>query len=512
VRAAAALTSVAALTGVLLVGLPGAGAATIDVTTTTDGGAGSLRAAITEANATPGADVIQLPAGTYTLSIAGAGEDGNATGDLDIEGDLTIIGAGAATTVIDAAGIDRVLEVSSGNVTLQHVTIAGGDSGPGTTTGGGIRKRGAGDLAVLDSIVRDNHSWGGGGIVVFGGALSVLRSEIVDNVVESEPGDGSVGGGISQPNANGSMTVSESLIAGNSSVGGNAGGLYSNSPTIAISNSTFTGNSQYTRTVLFENWTAVAGTATLQFVTIAGNTSVGSTGGIHSNVGPNSTLDLTLEGVLLQDNTTQGAPLNCEVANNGTFTSLGSNLSDDATCNLTDPTDLASNTLTDLGPLADNEGPTRTVALVDGSSAVDVATCNGAIPTDQRGAIRPVGTVCDIGAFELGAEVPPSTTTTTTTESTTTTTEATTTTTAPTTTTAGPTPTTPTSVDSATMAATTFASNTTGTLPVTGAPETVRLLLLAIGLLAAGFTILLSSRRRLGQKLVHDLKGQDHRR
>ena len=56
------------------------------------------RAAIQEANALTGADVIQVPAGVFTLNIAGAGEDASATGDLDITEDLTLIGAGAAST------------------------------------------------------------------------------------------------------------------------------------------------------------------------------------------------------------------------------------------------------------------------------------------------------------------------------------------------------------------------------------------------------------------------------
>src|SRR4051794_19351170 len=83
-RAGAALTSALALGGMFLVGSPGASAATIGVTTTADSGPGSLRAAISEANATPGPDVIQVPAGTYLLSTVGQNEDDNATGDLDI--------------------------------------------------------------------------------------------------------------------------------------------------------------------------------------------------------------------------------------------------------------------------------------------------------------------------------------------------------------------------------------------------------------------------------------------
>ena len=61
--------------------------------TAPDNGVCTLRAAIQEANALAGADTINLPAGTYTLSIAGANEDAAATGDLDITDNLTITGA-----------------------------------------------------------------------------------------------------------------------------------------------------------------------------------------------------------------------------------------------------------------------------------------------------------------------------------------------------------------------------------------------------------------------------------
>ena len=77
-----------------------------------------------------GADEIILPSGTYRLSIEGAAEDAAATGDLDITSELTISGAGAATTVIDANMIDRVFHVDpSGSgiaATIRGVTIRGG--------------------------------------------------------------------------------------------------------------------------------------------------------------------------------------------------------------------------------------------------------------------------------------------------------------------------------------------------------------------------------------------------
>ena len=54
-----------------------------------------------------------------------------------------------------------------------------------------------------------------------------------------------------------------------------------------------------------------------------------------------------------------------------------------------------------LGPLADNGGPTPTMALLPGSPAIDAGDDSACPPTDQRGVARPQGLACDIGAFEL---------------------------------------------------------------------------------------------------------------
>src|SRR2546425_7082963 len=91
---------------------PAAAGTTITVNTTNDelavDGNCSLREAITAANsdaavdacsAGNGADTVVVPGGTYNLTIPGGDEYGNATGDLDIRGDVTVQGAGAGTTV-----------------------------------------------------------------------------------------------------------------------------------------------------------------------------------------------------------------------------------------------------------------------------------------------------------------------------------------------------------------------------------------------------------------------------
>ncbi len=59
-----------------------------------------------------------------------------------------------------------------------------------------------------------------------------------------------------------------------------------------------------------------------------------------------------------------------------------------------------------LGPLADNGGPTLTMALLPGSPAIDAGNTSLAPATDQRGFPRPAGLAADIGAFESGSVMP----------------------------------------------------------------------------------------------------------
>src|SRR5271170_5415184 len=86
----------------------------------------SLRSAIQAANSKPNGDTIILPSGTIKLTIAGAGEDKSATGDLDVNGNLTIRGKGAGSSVIDGNSLDRVFQIFSGKVQISGVTIQHG--------------------------------------------------------------------------------------------------------------------------------------------------------------------------------------------------------------------------------------------------------------------------------------------------------------------------------------------------------------------------------------------------
>ena len=83
----------------------------------------------------------------------------------------------------------------------------------------------------------------------------------------------------------------------------------------------------------------------------------------------------------------------------GTIGTDTNNLADDGTCGS------ATNGNPNLGPLANNGGPTPTHALLEGSDAIDTADAGicAASPVDgedQRGVSRPQGGGCDIGAYE----------------------------------------------------------------------------------------------------------------
>lgn len=88
----------------------------------------SLRSAIMAADSHSGSSTIIVPAGTYTLTIPGANEDADATGDLDIKGKITIKGASETGTIVDGNNLDRVFQVLSGKVSISKLTIQHGSA------------------------------------------------------------------------------------------------------------------------------------------------------------------------------------------------------------------------------------------------------------------------------------------------------------------------------------------------------------------------------------------------
>ena len=147
----------------------------------------TLRAAVQEANAWAGADTIKVPAGHFVLTLGGINEDGAISGDLDISENLTITGAGANSTVVDAAGIDRVFDVLDGvDATLEFMTIKGGNGSfqYWESRGGGIRVGSGSELDLRWSRVERNQAFLGAAIYGYETKkASISDSEISHNLV-----------------------------------------------------------------------------------------------------------------------------------------------------------------------------------------------------------------------------------------------------------------------------------------------------------------------------------------
>ena len=185
-----------------------ASAATITVTTTADdvatNGNCTLREAVLAANHDvavdkcakgSGADTINLGAGTYKLTLAGAGDDQSLTGDLDVAGVLTLQGAGAASTTIDANGNENVVTaLENASLTLKKLTIRGARSHSYLDGFGVLADRAA--VTLEDCDVRDNRwaatfcdcvagscdcSPAGGGGIAGAGVFTVRRGRVFDN-------------------------------------------------------------------------------------------------------------------------------------------------------------------------------------------------------------------------------------------------------------------------------------------------------------------------------------------
>ena len=391
------LTILFGLVMTLALALPGgAHAATFTVDTTADApdanpgdgvcddGAGNctLRAAIDEANALAGADTIALPVGTYTLT----------DGQLQISDDLTISGAGQATSFVDGGLVARVFFISSVTVDISGVTIQNGAIG--NADGGGIINL-RGSMTLTDVTVSSNSASSGGGITNVQGSMTLTNVTVSSNTAAN-----SGGGGIL--NVHGVMTLTNVTVSDNSDTtfagAGTGGGGITNVGAMELTNVTVSGNSTigFGGGIVNGSSLAIGGVMTLTNVTVSGNTARVDGGGIFNGNGA-----VTLYNSIIANST----PDNC--AGSSAITSGGHNLEGADSCGFTAPGDL-TNTDPLLGPLQDNGGTTETHALLPGSPAIDaipVADCTdplgNPITTDQRGVDRPQGTACDIGAYEF---------------------------------------------------------------------------------------------------------------
>ena len=287
---------------------------------------------------------------TMVMNNTASEGQGSGGGLLADGGTVTITGSTFSGNSANRAG--GAIEITSADtppvtLTLTEVTLDGNDTGPDSPimgapgNGGGLHVSGAGNSVTID------------------------RSTISNNIAANE------GGGLWNFDDS-DMMVWNSTIFGNTANGAPGGGGIFNR--------------------------ASSRTTTLN-VTIAGNTASAGPGGGVANADGSAVYEAT--NTLIGDNT--------GMSNNdlsGEISAGDYNLVEDTT----GATLSGSNNVTGMDPgldasgLANNGGPTLTVALADGSPAIDAgltSTCTGMAinNVDQRGLTR--DDPCDIGAFEV---------------------------------------------------------------------------------------------------------------
>jgi hypothetical protein len=280
--------------------------------------------------------------------------------------------------------------ISSGSIDEHAYTNA-------FASGGGIDEEGTGALAVTTSTVDENKvtelsdtalATGGGGGIHSTGSLTLTRSTISRNSISATTDGSNVGGGVGggldlegQPN-----TIANSTITGNAVVGTSTG-------------ATGYGNASGGGINVGQNMSAsfVSSTVARNTLKGSGNTVNLTGGGVLGVSGSTISLKAAILGL-----DTAGAA-HSDLACFGTVTSSGHSLIQKISgCSFSpDSTDkVGANPK--LASLAENGGPTETLALLKGSPAIDAipaAACPETI--DQRGVSRPQGHGCDIGSFEL---------------------------------------------------------------------------------------------------------------
>ncbi|MDA8564066.1 right-handed parallel beta-helix repeat-containing protein [Mariniblastus sp.] len=413
-----------------------------------NGGDGiSLREAITASNNTAGADTISFDGTVFTggsnslirliqgqltitetLTIdASTATDVTITGDAN-DDDITV--AETFITDVDASiggtaggandflnDNSRILNFTSstGNLTVKDMTITGGRTTGSVRPGAGIRFASLGALALTNSTVSGNNAIRssspfmlpirGAGIYA-NGDVSLISSVVSGNRTLGD------GGGIY---AKGDVSVIRSTVSGNngSGVNVNGGGIFANGDVSVIS-STVSGNSASGSGTAFAgvNGGGIFANGDLSVIssTVSGNTAGDVGGGIFVI---NNSSSITISNSIVAGNTDGGGAPDLRSGTNSLAISYSLIGATDLTITgngnqvgtLMSPLDPL------LGPLADNGGPTQTLALLAGSPAIDAGSdaLAAGLSSDQRGFpfVRAFddptasGASVDIGSFEV---------------------------------------------------------------------------------------------------------------
>lgn len=382
-------------------------AVAITVTQPTDehvSGRCSLREAVQSANtwtAPPDTDCAAGAPGQSVVSIPYARIE-LVHGSLEVGGTVRIEGtppSGGRTVLTRAEGapafpiVHRTTRYEGYSATLSRLEITGGSAFIG---GGGIHSQGR--LLLVDSVVSGNSALGNGGGIY---ANQSDRIELLNSTVSGNTAGG-VGGGIA---TTASLSLDSSTVSYNSA-DGHGGGIYAKALATLVSNSTISGNATHGSTPNSGNGGGIFfvpyALGQLTNSTIVRNTTNGNGSGAGIYLAPGDSgigERLTVVSSLLSHNISGKYEEN--IAAGAAITVTGSrDLVGPASAEIMLPVDtLACDP--QIGLLRANGGPTATIAIAEGSCAIDQGIDNG-LETDQRGSGYPraIGVRADIGAFE----------------------------------------------------------------------------------------------------------------
>lgn len=370
----------------------------------------SLRDAVTFANSNdsttilfslPNPSTITLTQGT-TLALTrttGKGTTiiGPGAGALAVDGGCTVSGGVCTAGGVPVFSVDTGVTVSISGLTIQHGTVFL------TGAAGGIVNHGT--LTVTNCTLSGNVAFAGGAIAHLGGTLTVTNSTFSGNAA-SLLGGPTRGGGIYIDGNGTQATITNSTFTGNTATGVTSvgGGISANGGVVFIANSTFSGNAA-NGSGTSGGGIAISGAfVTITNSTFSGNSAGTSGGGIFLAGGA-----ATLTNTIVANSPTGG-----DLGKTASAFSIDHSLIDDAATGM-GLTDGANGNIVGhpaaLGPLGSYGGTigTQVIPLLPGSPAInagDDSACAG-IPNgvDQRGIVRPQGSHCDIGAFELAAPI-----------------------------------------------------------------------------------------------------------
>ncbi|MGJ8641072.1 MAG: choice-of-anchor Q domain-containing protein [Opitutaceae bacterium] len=320
---------------------------------------------------------------TITFDPALSGNTITLSGQLLIDHDLTI-DASALTygITIDANGAvtnQRALEITPGNtVVLDSLRLINGMALDSRTAGGGAIYNDHAELSLNNCTISGNSASSYGGGIYSNGESGDVSLSLTGCTISGN--SGSRGGGIgsySSTLGNAELSLTSCTVFGNSAGGGGGG--------VAIQN--FSSNSLVSFTAC----------------TLSGNSAGYGGGGIYA-ISRHVGADLILENTILAGNI---APVDTDmlVSDFYTLSLLGKNLMSDSSGLTDDALIVVSDPM--LSPLGDYGGPAQTMPPLLGSPAIDRATVDPLITSDQRGAVRSFdgdgieGALPDIGAVEL---------------------------------------------------------------------------------------------------------------